>query len=123
MSTHAELNHGDLLLVLGSMVGVLEVEADELVLVLLEPLRVHVEYVAHFPGVVGVDHLQVLAVVDVDCARAGPVVLCCSSMSMATRRRETKIMRERRRREVWKPGCGANIETIGEGDGDIFHPH
>lgn len=74
MSTHAELNHGDLLLVLGSMVGVLEVEADELVLVLLEPLRVHVEDAAHFPGVVGVDHLQVLAVVDVDCARAGPVV-------------------------------------------------
>ena len=74
MSTHAELNHGDLLLVLGSMVGVLEVEAHELVLFLLEPVRVHVEDAAHFPGVVGVDHLEVLAVVDVDWARPGPVV-------------------------------------------------
>ena len=75
MSTHRELNHGDLLLVLGVMVGVLEVEAHELVVFLLEPLRVHVEDAAHFPGVVGVDHLEVLAVVDADWARPGEVVV------------------------------------------------
>lgn len=122
MSTHAELNHGDLLLVLGSMVGVLEVEAHELVLLLLEPLRVHVEDVAHLPGVVGVDDFQFLAVVDVDYARAGPVVhfLLIHVHGDAAAGDEDSEGAETTR--SGKPGSGANIETVGEGEGDKNHP-
>jgi hypothetical protein len=58
MLAHGELHDGDPLSSVTAPTGILEVEAHELVLLLLEPLLVHGNESLHSLWFIGVHHLQ-----------------------------------------------------------------
>ena len=105
MAAHGKLNHINPLLVLLLILGVFQVEADELVVFLVEPCLVHVDDAMDFGGVVGVDRHDLVSTMNRDVEGVGELLVIIEDHGDAAGKMHCRAEKARRQGKIGERLC------------------